>query len=528
MSDQPSIDQLLARIREEAKRFALPPQGMPPRRAPLALATAPVDLAGVDARLEAVERRLEADTAALEALRERVRAQASAADLQRQRLAAVDRAEGEIRILRERLRVLGLASPEGGRRAPADRAPADRPRALSPAVEGLVEGLQESGLWAEGRSSLAPRDRLELWPQLLLEDGDVFLNNAYRVLLDRDIDPPGLEGYRHKLVEGRGRLEILCDISSSPEFARRGKDDETLRRQRRIYRWARRIERTPLRFLSRPLYRFLRSNENGMLAVGAARVALAARAAATSLRDRLDRDDALAADPRLDAFHLVLAEAVRGPQEAIRARRSRYLDSLAAVKAVCDGPILDIGAGRGEWLALLRDCGHAARGVDPSPAMVGVCHDKGLDVTRDDALSALGAMPDETLSVISGFDIAERLPFPELFALFGEAFRVLQPGGLLLVETPDPENVLAGGYAFHHDPARRRPLTAVMLDCLARYHGFGEVAFSRFDPDDPSAAVQAEGALAERFNALFYGPREHALFARKPRADETIAERPSA
>ncbi|MFC0217066.1 methyltransferase domain-containing protein [Pseudochelatococcus lubricantis] len=514
MSDQPSIEQLLTRIRKEAHGFAIPSQGNPARRASLTLATAPVDLIDIDARLEAIERRLERDAASLPPtiaeLRTGLQAQASAIAAQRDRMAAIDRAENEIRILRERLRVLSLA--------PSDRDGSDAPAAR--ATEG--EGAEST--WAEGRSPLAPRDRLDLWPQLLLEEGDVFLNNAYRVLLDRDIDLLGLDGYRHKLAEGRGRLEILCDISSSPEFVARGKDDPTLRRQRRIFSWARWVDRAPFRFLSRPLYRFLRSNENGILAVQAARVALAARGTVAALGERLNAgngggDNAVATDPRLDAYYLAFENAMRGPEDVIRARHGYYLDTLAAVKSVCDGPILDLGSGRGEWLGLLRDCGYEARGIDLSPAMVSVCRDKGLDVTHNDALSALRAVPDSSLSVVSGFHIIEHLPFPVLFSLFEEAFRVLQPGGLVLFETPNPENVFVGSYSFYHDPTHRHPLTPVTMGFLARYHGFETVDIARLHPHDPETAVREEGPVADRFNALFYGPQDYAILAHKPREE---------
>jgi hypothetical protein len=100
---------------------------------------------------------------------------------------------------------------------------------------------------------------------------------------------------------------------------------------------------------------------------------------------------------------------------------------------------------------------------------------------------------------------------------------VLQPGGLLLVETPNLSNVLVGSCSFHLDPTHQRPLPPETWQFLLSAAGFIEVGVM---------AVADDGSpIAARFNDLFYGPRDLGLIARKPvsRActDETLCDRQS-
>lgn len=501
MTDQLPIDQLLARLRLEAAAFRVPAIGEAPRRTALDPVPPAAGDAEFDFRLEALERQEEARLAAfremLEPIRTGLATQATAIALQQGRVAAVDRVEGDIRIVRERLRALGAALATSPLRV----------RAEDEAYRGAAP---------------VPLGEYAYWPRLLLESGDRFLAGVYRVLLDRDIDQPGLEGYRAQMQAGRGRLEIVCDVARSPEFRKRGVDDGDLRGYQRTYEAARRWERTPLRFIARRLRRRLAEAESRIRAEQAAEIAVEARNHVSAfydslgIRTRFDGGAAvLADDARLDAFYLAFEDAMRGPEDEIKAGLAYYLETIAAVASVADGPILDLGCGRGEWLSLLGEHGYAARGIDLSPTMVGICRGKGLDATVTDALSALRALPGESLSVVSGFHIIEHLPFPILFAVFEETFRVLQPGGLMLFETPNPENLLVGAHTFYHDPTHRHPLTPSSMAFLARFHGFEQIDFARLRPYPPEALVTVDSQAADRLNGHLYGPQDYAILARK-------------
>ena len=73
--------------------------------------------------------------------------------------------------------------------------------------------------------------------------------------------------------------------------------------------------------------------------------------------------------------------------------------------------------------------------------MLRVCYEMGLAVSNQDALVFLTKAPSASLDIISGFHIAEHLEFSQLVTLVKESLRALRPGGLLILETPNSENI---------------------------------------------------------------------------------------
>lgn len=172
-------------------------------------------------------------------------------------------------------------------------------------------------------------------------------------------------------------------------------------------------------------------------------------------------------------FYRAFEDRFRGSRELVKSRLQVYLPFLWPLfSRFPEGTALDLGCGRGEWLELLRDAGMPARGVDLDEGMLASCRERGLDVLTADALATLKGLSDESQVVVSAFHLAEHLPFSYLQALVGEALRVLQPGGLLILETPNPENVLVGACSFYLDPTHRQPLPPQLLAFLPEYFGF--------------------------------------------------------
>lgn len=220
-------------------------------------------------------------------------------------------------------------------------------------------------------------------------------------------------------------------------------------------------------------------------------------------------------DHGLDALYLEFEDRARGTRTDIKQRQSVYLPLLAETNAgLPDRPILDVGAGRGEWLELVKENGLEASGVDMNVVMVGLCRDLGLDCVEGDALAYLKALPDESLGLISGFHIIEHLPFEVFVMLLDEAMRVLAPGGAILLETPNPANVLVGSHTFYMDPTHRNPMPSEMVRIIAEARGFAEVEIRVLHPADGKFRAQ-DRELAAQLDALFYGPQDYAVIGRK-------------
>src|SRR5262249_54310327 len=137
-----------------------------------------------------------------------------------------------------------------------------------------------------------------------------------------------------------------------------------------------------------------------------------------------------------------------------------------------DGPWLDIGCGRGEWLSAASKSGHPVRGIDSNARSAAYCRQQGFDAVHAEALEYLQDAPDESVAVISAFHVVEHVTADYLLSVFQEIARVLKPGGLLILETPDPANLLMGSHLFWRDITHNRPLPMLLLELILDYFGF--------------------------------------------------------
>jgi len=174
-----------------------------------------------------------------------------------------------------------------------------------------------------------------------------------------------------------------------------------------------------------------------------------------------------------DSMYVEFEDLFRGTREDIKGRVKYYLPFVEEVyKKTNKSPILDIGCGRGEWVELLKENNYNATGIDTNKIMVKRCKDLGLDVKEGDVIEYLRNQKDNSLSVITGFHVMEHLPFKVLIKLFDESLRVLKPGGMILFETPNPENINVGAYTFYYDPTHVKPLVPDTIRFIAEQRGF--------------------------------------------------------
>ena len=176
------------------------------------------------------------------------------------------------------------------------------------------------------------------------------------------------------------------------------------------------------------------------------------------------------------AFYRAFEDRYRGSRELIRTRLQAYQPFIAPLPGIYQpANAIDLGCGRGEWLELLQGAGFAPQGIDLDAAMLAACTERGLPVTQGDALAHLQSLGDASQCIVSGFHIAEHLAFDDLETLVQQALRVLKPGGLLILETPNPENVVVGTSSFYLDPTHLRPIPPLLLSFLPEHHGFARV-----------------------------------------------------
>jgi SAM-dependent methyltransferase len=181
-----------------------------------------------------------------------------------------------------------------------------------------------------------------------------------------------------------------------------------------------------------------------------------------------------------DSLYLAFEDQFRGSDESVRARVSEYVPLFRGATDV-----VDLGCGRGEFLAALEREGIAARGVDTNGEMVAVARERGLTALQSDALSYLASLPDDSIGGLVAIQLVEHLEPSYLVRLLDTASRKTRPGAPIVVETVNPACWLAFFSSYIRDFTHVRPVHAETLQYLLRASGFErvEIRYSAPVPD---------------------------------------------
>jgi O-antigen chain-terminating methyltransferase len=224
----------------------------------------------------------------------------------------------------------------------------------------------------------------------------------------------------------------------------------------------------------------------------------------------------------MDLLYVGLEETMRGSQAMIAERLTDYLAEVSSHAS--RKPVLDVGSGRGEWLTMLKNCGIEAYGVELETAYVENAQARGLDTRHEDLLEHIRGLEDASLRAVTAFQVVEHLPTELLLEFLNESLRVLEPGGLLILETPNPENLVVAACTFYLDPTHRHPLPPLLLEFFVRSRGFAEV---RVEFKNPASLAQIAmpasnspwypevAPLVDVVNQRFFGYQDYAVIARR-------------
>lgn len=198
-----------------------------------------------------------------------------------------------------------------------------------------------------------------------------------------------------------------------------------------------------------------------------------------------------------DQFYRAFEERYYAPRSVIKQLRRQYEPFVMPVAAMYPGaPTFDIGCGRGEWLELMLEAGLSPLGVDLDAGMLQACVELKLPALQGDAVQYLSRLADNSQGAVTAFHVVEHISFDQLRTLVIEALRVLKPGGLLIMETPNPENILVATCNFYLDPTHQRPIPSQSLSFLTEFHGFCRSKVLRLQ-ESPSVAQNSTPSLSE-------------------------------
>lgn len=219
-------------------------------------------------------------------------------------------------------------------------------------------------------------------------------------------------------------------------------------------------------------------------------------------------------------FYRALEARYRGSRDLIRKRLEAYRPFITPLLGIYQpAAAVDLGCGRGEWLELLQYEGFQSQGVDLDEGMLAACVERGLPAIQGDAIAYLRDLGDESQCIVSAFHVVEHIPFEDLETLVIQSLRVLKPGGLLILETPNPENLVVGTSNFYLDPTHLRPVPPLLLSFLPEHHGFARVHTVRLQ-ESPELCARSDVGLMEVLGGV---SPDYAIVAQKAAAPKLLA-----
>lgn len=370
--------------------------------------------------------------------------------------------------------------------------------------EGCKEGVAVTGLHI---GTIRASD-------LLRQDGAAFVDAVYLALLGRTPGDGEMAANMLTLSRQVSRETVIASVAASPEAAAFGASLTGLTRAKALRKAKNAIRRIPgvAKVLDshrgrvqpidegpakQPLSSRLRAGKDNLVHINRLAQRVENLEQSQELNELRNQVESLRGELRLrdvmrehrDSLSTNLAykrfeDEMRGSREEISARLRAYDSIVETARERCGEPMfaLDLGCGRGEWLELMAARGITALGVDTDPTMLLDCEARGFMTLQADLLTCLKNRLSASVDIVTLFQVAEHLPISVLLDTLTECQRVLRPGGALIVETPNPENLIVGACNFSMDPTHVTRLPPPLLKILVEGAGFEEAEILRLHP----------------------------------------------
>jgi len=147
--------------------------------------------------------------------------------------------------------------------------------------------------------------------------------------------------------------------------------------------------------------------------------------------------------------------------EEERWKKKDFADRLVIIKKYkAGGKLLDVGCGIGFFLQVAQQDGFEVKGADPSFLVSNYARERlGLDVFTGTLMEMMS--PKQSFDIITSLHVLEHVPSPSQF--LAETRRILKDDGILVIEVPNMNNLLAKVIGFRFRSC---------FDCAQHYYYF--------------------------------------------------------
>jgi len=111
--------------------------------------------------------------------------------------------------------------------------------------------------------------------------------------------------------------------------------------------------------------------------------------------------------------------------------------------------VLDLACGDGDFVEMLTEQGILATGIDFDPNACEAMQTRGLDVVCQDVLEYLEQVEPESIDGIFSAHLVEHLTYRQTLRMLELSLRVLKPGGVILLVTPNVRSMYAHLESFY-------------------------------------------------------------------------------
>lgn len=211
-----------------------------------------------------------------------------------------------------------------------------------------------------------------------------------------------------------------------------------------------------------------------------------------------------------DKFYKFQQNKFRGTYKNIQKKQKKYLKYLKNIKQLNKKySFLEIGFGRGEFLELLKQNSFKnVIGIDINREYIKEAEKKGYIVKQVDIVEFMIDYQNK-ISGASLFHILEHLEFDKVFDLLYLLYQKLAKNGVVIIETPNTENLQVGSNSFFYDSTHKTKLPPLFLKTVFEYIGFNDIKIIKSSPIKPKLSKKDE------IKKLIFGNQDYAIIAYK-------------